>query len=249
MNNENRAGFFTSSQMSRLTATNKNGSKSSSFMTYVKEVVAEKSMGRVIGTEVKTKSMKWGSLMEVVLFNLLGIEYEMVHKKTIKHHKYSDIWSGTPDLITPIKIGEIKCFQPKNFALLVLCILKKDIELFKTEFPKEYWQCVSNAILCKVKRVEIIAYMPYRKELEEIIQQIDETSFLERNHLDVADYYFIKNDDIESHAYLPDDSKMQSINLFEFEVPVEDFMLLTQRVIEAEKEVHKIMSENALVLQ
>lgn len=248
MNNANRAGFFTSSQMSRLCSSTKTGKKTSAYMTYVHEVVAEKSMGRVVGTEVKTKPMKWGSLMEVVLFNLLGIGYEMTHKKTIKHYKFETIWSGTPDLIAPKKIGEIKCFQPKNFALLSLCLMKKDIQKFKDEFPKEYWQCVSNAILCKVKRVEIIAYMPYKKELEEIIHQVNETSFLERNGLDPADYYFLTNDDIESHAYLPDDSKMSNINSFEFEVPVEDLMLLTQRVSEAEKEVHKIMSENAMVI-
>lgn len=235
MDNKNRSGFVTSSQAYRIVASLKSGKPSQAFFGYIDEIVAERAMGRVCDVQVKTQPMKWGSLMEVVLFNLLGMEFEMSHKKTIKHHKYSKIWSGTPDLIAElIKIGEIKCFQPKNFALLSLCILKKNIELFKIEFPKEYWQCVSNAMLCKVKKAEIIAYMPYKKELKEIIQQIDETNFLERNNLDPYDYAFMSND-IESLPYLPDDSKMSNINSFEFEIPMEDKMLLTKRIIEAEK--------------
>lgn len=241
MDNKNRAGFFTSSQMSRLTASLKNGKPSSAFKTYIEEVALEIMMGRVVNTEVKTQAMKWGSLMEVELFNLIGLGYRMSHKETIKHHKYGKTWSGTPDLISPKIIGEIKCFQPKNFSKLSLCILKKNVEKFKEDFPKEYWQCVSNAMLCKVKKAEIITYMPYKLELEKIIKKIEETDFLIDNGLDPLDYYFLTKQNIESLPYLPDDSKMSNINTFEFDIPTEDIIFLTKRVIEAEKEVELLL--------
>lgn len=242
MDNKNRSGFFTSSQMSRLAASLKSGKPSQAYYGYIKEVVAEKSMGRVCDVQVKTQPIKWGNLMEVVLFNMIGIGYSMTHKQTIRHFKYSNIWSGTPDLIaTGKKIGEIKCFQPKNFSLLSLCLLKKDVEVFKNEFPKEYWQCVSNAILCKLKVAEIIAFMPYKSHLKQIIDQIEETNFLEMNGLDPQDYYFMTRNDIESLPYLPDDSPMQNINSFEFKIPNEDIEFLTQRVIDAEKEVELLI--------
>lgn len=244
MDNNNRAGFFTSSQMSRLVASLKSGKPSQAFFGYIDEVVAERAMGRVVSTEVKTQPMKWGNVMEVVLFNLLGLGYKMTHKQTIKHPKYSKAWSGTPDLIAEgVKIGEIKSFQPKAFSMLSMCLLKKDVDAFRDEFPKEYWQCVSNAILCGLKRAEIIAYMPYKKELIEIIEQIEDSNFLERNGLDPQDYYFMTRNDIESMPYLPDDSPMSNINSFEFDIPVDDIMLLTKRVIEAEKLVNEKMEQ------
>lgn len=239
MDNTNRSGFATSSQMSRIAASLKNGKPSQAFFGYVEEIIDERFMGRVASTNVKTRPMKWGNLMEIVLFNLLGMDYEMAHKKTIKHHKYSKIWSGTPDLIAAKKIGEIKCFEPKAFSSLSRCLLKKDVQLFKDKFPKEYWQCVSNAILCKVQRAEIIAYMPYKSELIKIIDLITSTDFLEDNGLEPNDYYFMTTADIESLPYLPDDSPISNINSFEFEVPMEDQIFLTKRIIEAEKLVQE----------
>ena len=38
--------------------------------------------------------------------------------------------------------------------------MAKDAELFKKEFPKEYWQLCSNAIINDVPKVESIAFMP-----------------------------------------------------------------------------------------
>lgn len=267
MENSKRIGFFTSSEISKIVGFESRpmtdlelkkhkeqnpGSRKKNIeidgfakpgKTYIQEVFLERSMNRTIDTVVKTQAMKWGNLMEVVLFNLIGLGYSMTHKQTIKHFKYSKFWSGTPDLISKgKKIGEIKCFQPKNFALLSLCLLKKDVEVFKNEFPKEYWQCVSNAILCELNVAEIIAFMPYKWQLKKIIDQIEETNFLEMNGLDPQDYYFMTRNDIESLAYLSDDSPMQNINSFEFEIPKEDIEFLTQRVVDAEKEVQLLIA-------
>ena len=251
MNNEFRQGFFTSSQASRLinyesramTADEKAAHKKefpsskkqnisidgfgASGHTYIEEVCLEREIGRVLQTEVKTRPIKWGSLMEVVLFNLLGMGYQMCHKQTKKHPKHGKFWSGTPDLIVPnVKIGEIKCYEPKKFTKLSKCLLKKDIQLFRENFKDEYWQCVSNASICGVTKAEMIAYMPYKKELEILIEQIEETNFLERNGLDPADYYFMTRSDIETLPYLPNESKFSNINTFEFEIPedIDDFI-------------------------
>ncbi len=213
--------------------------KSSGFTdlgkTYIRNKRNEILMGRTSEVEINTKPLKWGSLMEVVLFQKEEIDkgYRMAHKLTIVHDKIPH-FSGTPDLIElGVKIGEIKCFYPNNFCNLSVCILKKDIELFKKHFPKEYWQCVSNSILCEVDIVEIIAFMPYYDELIDVIEQFENSNILEGNNLNPADYWFMQNDDIKTLPYLPNDSKMSNINRFEFTVPEEDKSFLISRIKEA----------------
>jgi len=242
MNHELRMGRFTSSQIHRLCKSLKNENPTSAFKTYVEEVYIERMINRVCKSNVKTQSMKWGSLFEVVLFDLLGLEYKMEHKSTILHPKYGAFWSGTPDLIVPeIKTGEIKCFEPLHFGKLSLALLTKDTEIVKQKEPEAYWQSISNSLICGVDKSEIIAYMPYKSELEEIIKQVEETNFLERNHLDPGDYYFLTQENIYSLPHLPDDSKFSNVNSFEFKIPKEDIRFLESRVIEAEKEVQKLL--------
>ena len=207
--------------------------------TYIEELVFERLMKRTIKTEVKTQAMKWGSLMEIVLFDLLGMEYVMEHKTTLIHPKYK-FWRGTPDLIVPeVKIGEIKCYEPKKFMQLSICLLLKDIKKLKDDFPEEYWQCVSNAHICGVKRAELMVYMPYKSELEEIINKIVDTNFLERHGLNDYDYYFMREENIESLPYLPNDSEFSNVNSFDFEIPEEDMKLLENRMIDTEAETKK----------
>ena len=243
MDNDYRAKYFTSRQMSRLAATLKNGSPSAAFYGYVEEIFLETLLDRVNDVEVNTQPLKWGSLMEVVLFNELGLNYKMTHKMTKTHPIHSKFWSGTPDLIAKgEKIGEIKCFYPKNFAKLSNCINKQEYGLFKDEFPKEFWQCVSNAIIMEEKKAEIITFMPYKEKLIEVINLIEESNFLESNGLEPDDYYFIRQNSIESFPYLPETSKLNSINTFEFEVKQEDIDFLTERVLMAHEEVLKLIT-------
>jgi len=239
-NSELRHGHFTSSQISRLCGSLKNGNPTKAFFSYIEEVKMQRLLGRSTKTEVKTQSIKWGSLMEVVLFNLLGLQYLMHHKSTKLHHKYGEFWSGTPDLeASQIKTGEIKCFEPLHFAKLSITLLTKDTEIIKKNEPEAYWQSISNSLICGYDKTEIIAYMPYKTELEEIIKNVEETNFLERNMLDPGDYYFLYRDNIESLPYLPDDSKMSNINSFEFEIPKEDREFITNRILLANELLNK----------
>ncbi len=241
-NSKKRIGRFTSSQIYRLCATNKNDTIAKAFYTYVEEVYLTRKMGRSVNTEVKTQPMKWGSLMEVVLFNKIGLNYKMAHKSTLEHPEHGDFWSGTPDLIEKgVKHGEIKAFQPKHFAQLSLALLSENTEVIKEKEKEVYWQAVSNALILGVEKAEIIAYMPYKSELEQIIDDVENSNFLERNGLDPTDYYFLSTANIESLPYLPDDSPMSSINMFEFEVPKHDVEFLTERVLLANKEFQKLL--------
>lgn len=237
MDNSKRTGRATSSQMYRVCASLKSGKPSQAFFTYAEEVASETYIGRTSKTEVKTRPMLWGSLMEVVLFNKLGMGWTMEHKNTILHPKYGHVWSGTPDLVAKEICAEAKCYEPKKFGLLSLCLSKKNIHLLKSKFKEEYWQVVSNCVLTKKKKAMIVTYMPKRSELEDIIDKITDTDFLEDNGLKVTDYYFMNKENIESLPYLPDDSNVDSVNSFVFDVPEEDIVFMTKRIIEFEKQV------------
>tara|TARA_R110000822_G_C15277719_1_gene489862 strand:+ start:732 stop:1454 length:723 start_codon:yes stop_codon:yes gene_type:complete len=240
MNNEFRTGFLTSSQASRVITT-------APMKTYVKEVHAERVINRPITTEIKTQPVKWGSLMEIMLFNKLSTKWSISHKETLTHKKYGSFWSGTPDFICEDAIAEAKCFQPKNFALLSLCLLKKDINLLKKEFPKEYWQCVSNCSITGKNKAVLITYMPYKDDLISIIKQYcEDFDKMDSIGLLQSDYFFMEESRIESLPYLPKDSKINDINSFEFIVPEEDFKLLESRFILANEMLKEMESNNPL---
>jgi len=138
-------------------------------------------------------------------------------------------WSGSKDLIVPgLKVSDIKCYEPKNFALYTDVILKKNIELIKLEFPKEYWQLVSNAIINNVDSAEAITFMPYESELEEVRQMAENY-----DGPDQWKYRFIAESDKSSLPYLPNGGYYKNLNIFEFVVPQEDKEFLTNRVLKA----------------
>ena len=242
-----RNGYFTSSQMSRLCASLKSGLPSSAFYTYVEETYYSIMLGRSLSVEINTVPVKWGRLMECVLFGMVGLEYTMQHKNTITS-KTLERHSGTPDLEQKgVKVGEIKCYYPKKFAELSICLGKQNIELLKSSFPSEYWQCVSNAILTGVDKAELLCFMPTKDKLIEVIEDINNGDLLERNGLNPSDYYFMSTEGkfleeiIESLPYLPEEAKLDSVNTFEFEVPQEDKDFLIQRVELAEAELRKLL--------
>ena len=242
-----RFEYFTSSQMSRLCASIKNGSPSSAFYTYVEEVFFAIMAGRSLEVQVNTIPVKWGKLLECVVFNELGLSYKMEHKNTIVS-KTLDRHSGTPDLIVPgVKVGEIKCYWLKKFIAFSLCLDGGDIEQLKLKFPSEYWQVVSNAMLVGVDRAELISFLPTKESLIEIIENVNNGSLLSDNGLFAADYRFMSTDDftieeiLSKLPYLPENSKMESLNQFEFEIPQEDKEFLTDRVRLAQVELEKLL--------
>lgn len=241
MQQEKRTGRGTSSQNYRIVAQNKDGKPSSAFYTYAEEVAIEKFIGRPIREQVKTKATKWGNLMECVVFNSLPMGYELCHKESIRHKDYPDIWSGTPDLLSDEKVGETKSFFIKEFVLFSSVLLSRDIELIKKEYPAPYWQVVGNSILTEKKYAELIAFLPKKQELFTILNSVENTDFLTDFNLDPVDYLYFTVDNIEEFPYLPDECSLDSINTFCFEVPEEDKEFLTNKYIEFDKEVCKVL--------
>lgn len=227
--NHLRVARFTSSQMSRLMSNGrKAGSIGAPFYTYVQEKIYEKKTGRSMDTGGGSRSTAWGNCMEMYLFEeILGLKYTHNGKETFVHPDF-DSWAGSVDLIEPgVKVAEIKCYEPKNFCGYADVLKKKDVELFKSERPKEYWQLVSNAAIHKTNKAEAILYMPYRSELEAIRKWVE----TEHDTIEPWRFRFIFESDDAELPYLSDENKYyENIESFEFEVPKEDIEALTARI-------------------
>lgn len=235
MNNEYRRGRFTSSMVFNLIkgGRGKNDVFSAPGLNYIQEKNIERRMGTCLDGGAHTQALAWGNFMELTLYSILGTQYQISSKDTKLHPKYPKIWAGSTDVYTEdprtkkmLSIGEIKCYQRKNFALYTDCILKKDTELLKEEFPKEYWQIVSNAIINEVEIGEAITYMPYASEAE-VIKQMAEDYEGE----DFWKYKFIRDLPIEDLPFLPDGGYYKNINKFAFIIPQEDIEFLTSRIL------------------
>lgn len=239
MEQEKRNGRFTSSQAYRIIGGVNKPTKP--FYTYAEEVAMERVLDRPIAVKVDAKSMRWGSLMELVIFDCLPYSYSMTHKNTVLHHKYGDIWAGTPDykVETENKTGEIKCYYIKKWTQYMLALQSKDIERVKKDFPDPYWQVVSNAILNKHTKAELLTFIPTKEQLQSIIVKIEEEDFLTLNGLDPKDYYFYTRENIEHFSYLPNEWKGKNIVMFDFDIPQQDIDFFESRILLFEKEVEK----------
>lgn len=236
MNNEHRAGHFTSSMVYKLI---KSGTGNKPFsapgLTYIQEKQIERRIGSCLDGGAHTQTLAWGNFMEMTVYSILGMDYQISSKETNLHPQFGDFWSGSKDLFTVdnqtkkmVSIAEIKCYQKKNFALYTDCILKKDTELMKKDFPKEYWQIVSNAIINEVEIGEAITYMPYVSEAEEIIEMAENY-----DGDDQWKYRFIANLPISDLPFIPNGGYYKNINKFAFIIPEEDRELLTSRILQA----------------
>ncbi len=230
--NANRIGRFTSSQIYRLMGTD------AVKKTYIREILSERRIGKSIDSGATTRPMSWGKFMEIVLFQLLDDDYRMDSKETQLHPKYPDIWAGSRDLHVPrVKVGEIKSYQYKKFSPFVDCIMQKDLKLFKSLFPQEYWQIVSNCIISKVRVGEIIAYMPYESEIPEIQKMANDY-----DGDGWEQYKWIVDAKLEDLTSLPDDGYYSNVTTFTFDIPADDIIQLTKAVIASGKELDEAMA-------
>lgn len=236
IDNIERIGNFTSSNVYRLCASTVKGEVTAAFYTYVQEKMFERSLGRSLEMGAYSQSMAWGSFLEKRVNDNLGNAYIMVHKQTNVHpvHKF---WTGSPDFDCPTlgKIAELKCFEPKNFASYVTALLTEDLNVIKKEHPKEYWQIVSNAVIKGYSKGEAIVYMPYASEMAEIKELAQDPEYLAEIGLEPWQVRFIVEKENSQLATLPDNSKFKNLNIFEFEIPEEDKIFLTKRIIDANK--------------
>ena len=244
-----RIGRFTSSQIWKLMQVDRSGKDFGAVaLTYIEEKRAERSLGRSIDLGKQSQATVWGKVMEYYCNKFhLGLEYSLCSKETLVHPKYK-FWSGSPDFKKPKTTGDIKCNEPKrHYQLSVNLIKLKDnlisLEDFKKLEKEVYWQVVSNCVLTNNPIGEIIAYTPTHDQLIEIREDWEVDNYVSglnktlSEHLEVDFQYFhyLINKEFHNLPYIPEWSEFPNFTSVEFEVPSEDVILLTKKVVEANK--------------
>jgi hypothetical protein len=232
-----RVGRFTSSKIAVLTTENKaKDGFGATALKYIKQKQLERKLGRSISLEKYSRTTAWGHLMEqYVCQHKLDTGYESVGDITIQHPTI-ETWAGTPDVKNKREkvAGSIKCFEPENFANFVDTLTKafeeKNTEYLKGEYPDEYWQAVSDAIILGMEFMEFIVFMPYQSELPTI-----RAFAAEYEGVDQWKYRFIETADEAELPYVIDGGHYKNLNIFRFEVPPADKEFLTSKVIAASK--------------
>lgn len=229
-----RDGNFTSSEIVNLLSVDKTGKGfGKPALTYIEEKNMERRLGVSLDSESNARPIIWGRTLEYRVFELLGLEYELISDISLRHPDIP-FWVGSPDGKTKDAANDIKCpFTRKSFCQLVqplydgltgMDAMNKIRETHK-EGETYYQQIVSNAILLDKPFGELIVYMPYKSELKEIKEQAEGNSKA----------YFIWSSDEEELPYLPDGGYYQNLNFVRFEIPQEEKDFLTSKVIEAGK--------------
>jgi len=229
LDNTVRNGAFSSSKIFNLLKLAKDQkSFGAPAKTYIQEKRYERKLKRSISTDADTRPTLWGKFLEGRVHELLGMEYEHVNDVTLIHPKYP-FWVGSPDFLArELKVvSDSKCPQPKAFCELVENC-SKGLQTFKSEHEDYYWQLVSNAIITGSEFIELIVYMPYESELEEIRAEAENF-----DGMDQYKYRFIAESSKHQLAYLPNESEYKNLNVFRFPLDQADAFKLENKVIEA----------------
>ena len=230
LNNENRIGNFTSSEIWKLTLSGKaNKMFSERGLTYIQEKYYERKLGLSLSTEQNAKPLTWGKHLEFRVFDVLGAEFELTSQLTKIHPQYN-FWAGSADCIKHTEkriLPDIKCpYTRKSFCELLECT---DGEKLKELYPEYYWQLVSNAILNDCSDAELIVYMPYKSELEDIRESTGGIDTLQRN---LAWINFAEDEEL---PHILDGGHYKNLNTISIIIPSSDTDFLTERVVEAGK--------------
>lgn len=223
INNINRIGKFTSSEIWKLTKKDRSGKGFGQIaLSYIEEKIYEKLLGRSLSTESDAKPLQWGKLNEAKCFELLGLEYTLTSDKTINHTKF-DNWSGSPDGVKDGVVIDIKCpFTLKSFCQLNNCHDKDTLIEFTQSGEAYYWQLVSNSILTNTNKAELIVYCPYQSELNSI-----------REEAEINNYKWIAYATDEQLPYLIEGGYYKNIKTISLDIPQEDKQLLEELVDKA----------------
>jgi hypothetical protein len=159
-------------------------------------------------------------------------------------HPEIDYWAGSADgfkFDEGLTVMDIKCpMTLKSFCQLVDSIEMVEIggvwvqdgiksisnirENHK-DGEKYYWQLVSNSIISDCKYAELIVYMPYLSELQDIRDLAHSAE-----PQDLYKYFWIANGNDEELPHLIDGGFYKNIYTIRFEVPQHDKDFLTERV-------------------
>lgn len=235
INNTLRIANFTSSEIVALTKKDKKGTGfGAPALTYIEETNMERLLGRSLTTEVDARATSWGKLQEPRVFDKLGLEYKLSSQETIAHPTIP-FWVGSPD---GSKINTTADFKApltlKSFCQLVQPLYEglngmeamNRVREDHKDGEKFYWQIVSNAILQGNDFGELIGYMPYFSELEEI-------RIMARTHEQKKKYQWVDYASDDELPYLLDGGYYQNLNIIRFEIPAADKKFLTDCVLKA----------------
>lgn len=229
-NKKERIGNFTSSEIYKLMTNGKaKDTLGKPALTYIAEKNMERKLGQTLNSSASAKPLQWGTLLEARAFNLLGLEYQLVSQETIGT-EFSSCWYGSPDGTKEDAVIDIKCpYTLKSFCELVDCKTIDEVRANCEAGEKYYWQLVSNGFLTGKKFAELIIYVPYISELNEIREltnQLDE---------DQNKYAWINFASDEDLPYLNDGGFYKNINIIRFEIPASDVEALKNRIVVASK--------------
>lgn len=220
---------------------------SQTALTYIAEKNMERRLGISLDTEVTAKPTTWGLLCEPFIHSLLDTSYQWTSTETHAHPDY-DFWVGSRDGLKHdegLTVLDGKApFTRKSFCMLVDPLYDglegmdamnairfgyTDKNGVKHDKHKEgetyYQQLVSNATIAKAKFAELIVFMPY-------FSQIDEIRNLANGNDGAMWVAFAKVDEL---PFLPDGGFYKNINIIRFEVPQEDKEFLTECIVTSSK--------------
>lgn len=208
--------------------------------TYITETNMERRLLRALTNETNARALSWGKLCESKVFQLLGPDYRLCSQETIDHPTI-EYWKGSPD--AEKFIGEnkdacidIKCpMTLKSFCTMVDAFAEGDISKLRDNHKdgdKYYWQIVSNAILLGCDWGELIVYVPYEDELEEIRVLANQ-----QDGDNIHKYYWIAMGNDDEMPTLKRGGYYKNINVLRFEIPKADKEFLTNRVLTAGKDL------------
>jgi hypothetical protein len=237
-----RNGNFTSSEIVALTTNGTaKGSFGKPFYTYIEECNMERRLGMALENDIDAKPTSWGKLIEKRPFEQMSTSYELCSHVTLKHPTI-DFWYGSPDVkkyldINLDKVGDLKCpMTRKSFCQMVdpyivngkIIYEALTIEAVRANHKdgnKYFWQIVSNAIITGCTKGELIVYMPYKSELDDIQAMASSAG-------EMGEYskwiYFATHEQL---PYILDGGYYKSINIIEFDILPRDVDFLTERVL------------------
>jgi len=236
MLSEIRNGNFTSSEVYRLFKPGKaKGSWSVDCQTYIDECNRERRLLRSIESEIDARPTSWGKCVERRAFNVLGLEYTLSSDKTIQHPTIPFL-VGSPDATTEIAVADLKSpltldsfckmvdphYDKQTGSLIHDGLSIEALRENHKDGDKFYYQVLSNAILTNKKKGQIIVYVPFEDELDEIRTLAE----------GIPEYYWIFYASNDKLPYLNRAGAYNNLNVIEFDILDREVKAFTERVLE-----------------
>lgn len=219
---------------------------------YILDTKREQRIGRSLDNESSARPLLWGNLVEPYAFDQLGMEYIYSSQETI-NHPFIKRYKGTPDGKKEDEGGttvEMKCpWTITSFCQLIEPLYEgltgmdamnalrdgyrdKDGLWHKphADGEKFYQQCISNSILQKTKHCELVIFLPYYSQLQDIMDLANQ-----KDGFEASKYYFVANAVDGDLPSIPDDGFYKNLNIIRFDPPEQDKSHMITIIKKAEK--------------